>query len=135
MHFTRGDAHKIYLELQKSPDKNANKKLSEVATIKSFYESLDEETLKLAYYRMIKEQNGTGIIPIYVTSIPWLLFLFSNKVQEYLFQDGKMLWAVVFITLYLILLTLSTFMHFREKAWAALHIEIISDVLEEKKKS
>lgn len=133
MHFTRGDAHKIYLELQKSPDKNANKKLSEVATIKSFYESLDEETLKLAYYRMIKEQNGTGIIPIYVTSIPWLLFLFSNKVQEYLFQDGKMLWAGVFITLYLILLTLSTFMHFREKAWAALHIEIISDVLEEKK--
>lgn len=133
MPFTKGDAHKFYLELQNQPNKKTNKKLAELSTIKSFYESLDEETLKLAYYRMKKEQNGTGIIPIYVTSIPWLLFLFSNKVQEYLFQDGKMLWAGVFITLYLILLTLSTFMHFREKAWAALHIEIISDVLEEKK--
>ncbi|WP_042143512.1 hypothetical protein [Paucisalibacillus sp. EB02] len=129
----RGDAHKLYLELQKLPNTSTNKKLKEVSDIKSFYETLDEETLKLAYYRMIKEQNGSGIIPLYVTSIPWLLFLFSNKVQDYLFRDGSMLWAVVFISIYLILLTLSTLSHFREKAWAALHIEIILDVLDEKK--
>ena len=134
MPFIRGDAHKFYLDLLKEHNASTNKKLKEVSTIKAFYESLDEETLKLVYYRMVKEQNGSGIIPIYVTSIPWLLFLFSDKVQDYLFRDGSMLW-MIFISAYLILLTVSTISHFREKAWAALHIEIILDVLDGKKKA
>ena len=131
MPFSRGDGHKLYLELQKQHSVDTNKKLKEALEIKVFYESLNYETLKLVYYRMIKEQNGLGIMPIYVTSIPWLLFLFSGKVQDFLFHDGSKLW-VIFITIYLILLTLSTISHFREKAWAALHIEIITDVLRDK---
>lgn len=129
----RGDAHKIYLTLKKQKDIHSNKELKETAEIKSFYESLDSEILKLAYYRMVKERNGTGVIPIFVTSIPWLLFLFSNKVEEVLFKDGSLLWAI-FISLYLIFLTISAFYHFKEKAWAAFHIEIITDVLNDREK-
>ncbi|WP_099156942.1 hypothetical protein [Virgibacillus ndiopensis] len=128
----RGDAHKIFLMLKRQTDILSNKEIKETAEIKSFYENLDSETLKLIYFRMIKEQNGTGIIPIFVTAIPWLLFLFSSKIQEFLFKD-MLIWSI-FISLYLIALTVSSIFHFKEKAWAAFHIEIIKDILCERDK-
>ncbi|MEN2767643.1 hypothetical protein [Ornithinibacillus xuwenensis] len=131
MNFFRGDAHKLFLTLKKQKDLESNKLLKEASDIRSFYESLDSKILQLVYYRMIKEQNGMGVIPIFVTSIPWLLFLFSSKLQDVLFNDGNMIW-IIFISVYLILLTISVTFHFREKAWAAFHLEIISDVLSER---
>jgi hypothetical protein len=131
MNFFRGDAHKLFLTLKKQKDLESNKLLKEASDIRSFYESLDSKILQLVYYRMIKEQNGMGVIPIFVTSIPWLLFLFSSKLQDVLFNDGNMIW-IIFISVYLILLTISVIFHFREKAWAAFHLEIISDVLSER---
>lgn len=125
----RGDAHKLFLMLKEEGDIHSNKDIKEIAEIKSFYRSLDSETLRLIYYRMLKEQSGTGIIPIFVTAIPWLLFLFSDKVQDFLFKDGILVWTI-FITIYLTLLTVSAFFHFKEKAWSALHIEVIKDVLD-----
>lgn len=127
----RGDAHKLFLKLKGQRDIDSNKELKETAEIKSFYETLDSKSLKLVHYRMIKEQNGTGIIPIFVTAIPWLLFLFSDKIQDVLFKEGSMLW-VISVSLYLIILTVSAFFHFREKAWAALHIEVTKDILRER---
>lgn len=129
----RGDAHKIFLALKGQRDIHSNKELKETAEIKSFYESLDSEVLQLVHYRMIKERNGMGIIPIFVTSIPWLLFLFSSKISEVLFKDGSILWAI-FISIYLILLTISGIFHFKGKAWGAFHIEMIKDILNERDK-
>lgn len=130
----RGDGHKIYLQLRKQQDINSITELKETEEIRSFYESLDSRTLQLARFRMIKEQKGVGIIPIFVTAIPWLLFLFSSKLQKFLFKDGSMLWAV-FAFLYLIALTLSVLKHFKEKAWTAFHLEIIQDVLADRGKN
>ena len=83
----RGDAHKLYLKLRESEQSdNAfthNKKLSEISDIQSFYEKLESDILKNIYYRMIKEKNGSGIIPIFVSAVPWLLLLFSNKIQQF----------------------------------------------------
>lgn len=90
----RGDAHKLFLTLKEQKDIHSNKDLKETAEIKSFYESLESETLRLIFYRMVKEQNGTGIIPIFVTAIPWLLFLFSDKIQDFLFKDGILIWKI-----------------------------------------
>lgn len=132
----RGDAHKVYLQLKKrvddqQPIKTLND-MVEVEKIQAFYQSLDPSELKLIQYRMVKEKNGSGIIPIFVTSIPWFFFLFSKQLQEFLFKDGRLyLWAA-FSFVYLLLLTLSVILHFREKAWAAFHLEIIQDVLKEK---
>ncbi|MFD1039701.1 hypothetical protein ACFQ3N_15035 [Virgibacillus byunsanensis] len=125
----RGDAHKLYVTLREQ--KGPNKKLEETADIKGFYETLDSDTLQLVHYRMIKEKNGVGIILIYVTSIPWLLFLFSNKMQDVLFKNGIMLGSI-FILIYLVLLTISVIFHFKEKAWSAFHTEIINDILKER---
>jgi len=125
----RGDAHKIYLELRDQPNVKQHKDIQETEKIKNYYETLNSETLQLVYYRMIKEQSGMGIIPIFVTAVPWLLFLFSDKVQTVLFNNGSFLWAI-FIFIYLVILTISTIFHFKEKAWAAFHIEIIKDILE-----
>ncbi|GIN19860.1 MAG TPA: hypothetical protein DEO65_13915 [Bacillus bacterium] len=130
----RGDGHKIYLQLRKNQEIKFIEELKETEEIKSFYESLDSRTLQLARYRMIKEQNGVGIIPIFVTAIPWLLFLFSTKLQKFLFKDGSMLWAV-FAILYLISLTASVLSHFKEKAWTAFHLNIIQDVLADRGKN
>ncbi len=132
----RGDAHKIYLELKNTSDNGQSYKqlpgLIEIDEIKQFYHTIDSSTLKLIYYRMIKEKNGSGIIPIFVSSVPWLLFMFSNRIQEFLFQKGHMIWLIIFALLYFIILTTSVILHFREKAWAAAHIEIIQDILKKR---
>ncbi|WP_047982387.1 hypothetical protein [Ornithinibacillus contaminans] len=134
MYFFRGDVHKLFLSVKDAKNSRSIKQLKEVEEIKSFYESLDRTTLQLLYYRMIKEQNGMGAIPIFVTAIPWLLFLFSSKIQDVLFRNGNLIWAI-FVTLYLILLTVSVVFHFRERAWAAFHIEVINDILHDRVKS
>ncbi len=46
----------------------------------------------LRIHLMVKEQSGTGIIPIFVTAIPWLLFLFSNSIQDFLFRNNNLIW-------------------------------------------
>lgn len=133
MRTLRGDAHKIYLKLRDASDgkqplqQTAN--LNEIAEIKQLYETIDSKTLKLIFYRMIKEKNGSGIVPIFVSSIPWFLFMFSTQIQEFLFQEGRFLWLFIFCFVYFSVLIMSVILHFRERAWAAAHIEIIQDIL------
>jgi hypothetical protein len=134
----RGDAHKFYLQLIKTLKNGESfrsiKGLAEIEEIQKHYRSIQSETLKLVYYRMIKEKNGTGIVPIFVTAVPWFLFLFSKQLQDFLFKEGSTLW-ILFGIVYFSALIISVVVHFREKAWAAFHIEIIQDILEERNKS
>lgn len=131
---TRGDAHKLYLLLKRMPKEDIKKSpyLKETHAIKTFYQSLDSETLQLISYQIAKEKNGIGIIPIYATSIPWLLFLFANPLESFLFSNGSLYW-MVFAVLYLILLSIALILHFKEKAWAEVHTEIIRDILARRK--
>ncbi|MEH7222350.1 hypothetical protein V7112_00950 [Bacillus sp. JJ1566] len=134
----RGDAHKIYLKLKSNARKDRSfkhvKEMEEVRKIQRFYQGIDSPTLKIIYYRMLKEQNGSGIIPILITAIPWFLFLFSNQLQKFLFGRGY-LYLILFTILYFFLLFFTVILHFREKAWASFHLEIICDILEERKEA
>ncbi|MEH7179791.1 hypothetical protein [Neobacillus vireti] len=131
----KGDAHKVFLRLKRTLHNGDTiidmKEYKEIDEIQSLYRSLDSNTLQLIHYRMIKEYNGSGMIPILVSSAPWLLLLFSKQLSAYLFKEGKWLWAV-FSTVYIIALAVSVILHFREKAWAAFHMEIIQDILKER---
>ncbi|MEC1523718.1 hypothetical protein P9D43_17070 [Neobacillus niacini] len=132
---TKGDAHKVYLRLKRTLQNgnaiNHMMEYQEIEEIQTLYKSLDSHTLQLIHYRMIKEYNGSGIIPILVSSAPWLLLLFSKQLSTYLFHEGKWLWAG-FSLVYIIALAASVIIHFREKAWAAFHMEIIQDILKER---
>jgi hypothetical protein len=132
----RGDAHKIYLKLKKAANNKkpfkSIKELIEVEDIEKFYISIDSETLKKIYFCMIKEKSGSGIIPILISSAPWLFFLFSKQLQEFLFKEGSFLW-VIFVFAYITILTVSVILHFHEKSWASVHIEIIQEILHERK--
>ena len=134
----RGDAHKIYLKLKKVSRNEQSfhsvKALKEMEEIQSFYHSIDSNTLKKIYLCMIKENNGSGIIPLLVSSGPWLLLLFSKQLQDFLFKDGSWLW-VFFVFIYITILTASIILHFHEKSWASVHIEIIQEILQERKES
>lgn len=133
MSFFRGDAHKIYIRLKKNPKTiRESKYLRELYEVRSFYESVESDVLKLIYYRLIKEQNGSGMIPIFVSSIPFLFLIFSQHLHKFLFQEGSRNW-LIFIVCYITGITFALFLHFREKAWASSHIEIIKDILEERK--
>ena len=136
MFSTKGDAHKVFLRLKRTFHNGDSikdmKEYKEIEEIQSLYRSLDSNTLQLIHYRMIKEYNGSGMIPILVSSAPWLLLLFSKQLSTYLFHEGKWLWAV-FSIVYIIALAASVIIHFREKAWAAFHMEIIQDILKERK--
>ncbi|GAA0324226.1 hypothetical protein GCM10008967_13450 [Bacillus carboniphilus] len=132
----RGDAHKFYEKLKKSkrkdPNFTSNRELSEIREIQSFYLDIETVVLQDIYYKMIKEKSGTGIIPIFVSAGPWLLFIFSKQLQSILFKNGSYLW-LLFVLAYLITLVFSVILHFHEKAWAALHIGIIQDILKDRK--
>lgn len=133
MNLFRGDAHKIYCHLKKNPDNIPNSKyLKEMKEVRDFYQSIASDILKLIFYRLIKEKNGSGMIPVYVSSIPFLFLIFSNNLQKLLFAQGSKYW-LIFIVIYLGGISFSLFLHFREKAWAASHIEIIQDILTERK--
>ncbi|MFC5542515.1 MAG: hypothetical protein C0P75_011570 [Bacilli bacterium] len=134
MSFFRGDAHKIYMQLRKNRDSiHDSKYLKELYEVRKFYESLDRDVLQLIYYRLIKEKNGSGMIPIFVSSIPFLFLIFSQHLQKILFQEGTRNW-MIFIVCYITGITAALFFHFRENAWASSHIEMIKDILEERKK-
>ncbi|OIK15739.1 hypothetical protein BIV60_08285 [Bacillus sp. MUM 116] len=132
----RGDAHKIYLQLKKASNDDPSfkeiKRLLEIGEIQNFYHSIDTETLKRIYYCMVKEKNGSGMIPILVSTIPWLLVIFAKQLQDFVFQDHSMVWAI-FAIISLIILLYSVIIHFYEKSWAAVHIEIIQAILKERK--
>ncbi|MFS0861239.1 hypothetical protein [Fredinandcohnia sp. 179-A 10B2 NHS] len=132
----RGDAHKIYLQLKNAEATDQSfqqiKAMQEVRNIQKFYEGIDTETLKIIYYRMLKEKNGSGIILIFVTAIPWFLFLFSSKLEGFLFEEGSLHW-LGFSLIYISVLFGSVILQFREKAWTSFHVEIIKDILEERK--
>ncbi|WP_226665961.1 hypothetical protein [Metabacillus litoralis] len=136
MFSSRGDAHKLYIKFKEAQNQNQSldelEELIEIEEIKAFYLNQKSSTLEKIYYRILKEKNGMGMIPVFVSSGPWLLFLFSKKLQEVLFQNGSMPF-IIFITVYLLILTSSVILHFREKAWAAIHSTIIKDILNERK--
>lgn len=131
----RGDAHKVFLRLKKTMDQGHSvkhmKELIEIEEMQNLYRALDSSVLRLIYYRMTKEKNGSGIIPIIVSSVPWLMLLFSKQLSEYLFHDGSWLW-LIFSCLYVFAVAGTVILHFREKAWAAFHMEIIKDILKER---
>lgn len=130
---TRGDAHKLYLRLRQMPaaDMKKSRYLKETAEIKKFYQSLESDTLRLIYYQVVKEKGGIGIIPILTSSVPWLLLFFAKPLEEVLFRQGNSNW-IIFALIYLILITISLVLHFKENAWAVVHTEIIRDILEER---
>jgi hypothetical protein len=131
----RGDSHKFYLKLKETKKLNKQitglEEIEEVRGIYAFYLSLASLDLHSIRYRMIKEKNGTGIVPILITAAPWLLFIFSKQLQALLFQNGSSLW-IGFIVIYVFAMISSIIIHFREKAWSALHIEMIGDILRER---
>jgi hypothetical protein len=132
---TRGDAHKLYLKFRKTVENGQPlhklKELKEIEQIKHFYLTIDTSTLEKMYYRILKEKNGTGMIPVFVSAGPWLLFLFSKQLQDFLFQNGSMPF-VIFISIYLTILVISVILHFREKSWAAIHLTLIENILKER---
>lgn len=134
----RGDAWRFYQKLvstkQKGDKIDELKEIVELKEIEDFYETLDDSTLMKIRYRMMKEKKGSGIIPIFVSSVPWLLFIFSKQLQTVLFKNGGYLW-VGFVFLYIITLIFSVIVHFRENAWAYVHTKMIEDILKRRNKT
>jgi hypothetical protein len=130
----RGDAHRFFLKLKQAKSANINlnqvKEIEKITEIISFYRTLKSSELQTIKYQMVKEQQGSGSIPLIVTTIPWLLFIFSKQLIGFLFSAYH-LW-VPFVILYVVLLFLGVYLHFHERAWAKVHVEIIEDLLSER---
>jgi hypothetical protein len=133
----RGDIHKFYLKLKKVSRGAGTlpelKELNEIEEMQQFYRGLPSPLLKQIRLRMMKEQKGNGIIPIIVSSAPWLAFIFSQELRHFL--NKSIHFIAWFIILYSFLMTLFLIIHYSEKAWAVVHVEIIEDLLESREKS
>lgn len=129
----RGDAHKFYLKLKRQIDGGEDprllRELKEIREIRDFYYSLNVATLKNIKFRIVKEKHGSGVIPVLVTAIPWGFFIFGKKIQDVL-AEGY-LW-IILILIYIIAVSISVTIHFRETAWANVHLQIIEDTIDYK---
>ncbi|HET7658474.1 MAG TPA: hypothetical protein VFK37_09295, partial [Bacillales bacterium] len=132
----RGDGHKLYLKLKRkvgcSESVEEMKEMAEMTEMEQFYRSLKIEILEKIRLRMIKEKNGNGIIPVLVTSLPWLAFIFSKELRDLLSRNAHFLFW--FLIVYTALISFGTIIHYREKAWAAVHLEMINGIIKDKKK-
>ncbi|MFC7392940.1 hypothetical protein [Scopulibacillus cellulosilyticus] len=131
----RGDAHKFYLKLKKtvSNDKEISNlpEIKEIRSIDHFYDQLGDTDLTMIRYRMLKEKDGNGIIPILISALPWLGFLLSKQLQTFLMKSY--LYIFIFLVLYTVITIASIIVHYREKAWAAIHIDIIDHKLKQRR--
>lgn len=131
----RGDVHKFYLKLRRHFEADQSihglNEIIEINEIQQFYHLLNSPELEKIRYRMIKEQKGNGIIPLLVSSLPWLAFIFSEELHKWVGKNFILLFC--FLIIYTFLITFSTILHYREKSWASVHIEIIDDILKERK--
>lgn len=101
----RGDAHKVYLKLKKAAHQNQNAEeideLAEMEEIRQLYLTLESATLRKVYYRMTKEKNGSGVIPILVSALPWLFFYFRSGCSNFYLKKaagfGLFLWCCMFL--------------------------------------
>jgi hypothetical protein len=130
----RGDAHRFYLKLKKRFRNNQHfsqdmNELEDIQQIRNFYSELNSNMLYNVRYRMMKEEKATGIIPLLVYTLPWLVFIFSKQLTRWLFDHGTLFW-ITFVLLYITVAIISVVLHFREKAWASVHLEIVNDILE-----
>ncbi|WP_209124527.1 hypothetical protein [Alkalihalobacillus sp. BA299] len=133
----RGDAHKFYKKIKNIIAKKQTihnlSEINEINTIQTFYETLPLNELKLIHYRMIKEQNGSGMIPVLISILPWLGLIFSKQIQKV--ADNNIYFIFLFLTFFTLFALIFILLHYREKAWASLHIEIIKDIMEFREKN
>lgn len=136
---TRGDAHKIYKKVrlakkEKRPLKSL-KELKELYNIQTFYEQIETDELVLIKYQMEKEKNGSGMLPILVSSLPWIFFIFSKQLQDWLLNQDSYLYLGLFVFMYISFILFSVVIHFREKAWASVHTKILTNVIDSRFKN
>lgn len=101
--------------------------IKEIESIDQFYRQLNREALTMIRYRMLKEKDGNGMIPILISALPWLGFLLSKQLQTLLMKNG--FYVLTFLILYTVVTTISVIIHYKEKAWAAIHIAMIDRYL------
>ncbi|OLO25088.1 hypothetical protein BTR23_25595, partial [Alkalihalophilus pseudofirmus] len=113
-------------------DNNQNiknlREIKEINNIQSFYETLPINELKMIQYRMIKEQNGSGMFPILISILPWLGLIFSKQIQK--IAEKNIYFIYIFLTLFTCFALIFILLHYREKAWASLHTEVLKDIIE-----
>lgn len=127
----RGDAHKFYLKIKETyhggQQISGLPEIKEIQAINHFYRQLSVDDLRMIRYRMLKEKGGNGMIPILITALPWLGFLMSKQLQTLLTKGY--LYIFTFLILYTIITMVGVIIHYREKAWATMHIDMIDNIL------
>ncbi|MEW8978731.1 MAG: hypothetical protein AB2385_10025 [Symbiobacterium sp.] len=129
----RGDVDRFYRALRREypdPPPGPVKRLDHVREIASYYAGLTQEEryLMLAWAR--KEENGIGMIPLALSAIPFFGLIVSSRLQELLSQVP--IWQIfLFWLLFASLVLLSFYVHQSQKAYTALHITLLEQLIEQ----
>lgn len=131
----RGDAHRFYVKIKQAKERNQNihelREMKEMEQIVQTYQRMSRQELKKIRYRLEKETQGNGMIPVLVSSLPWLLFIFSKQFHSWMAKTGgDYFWMILFL-LFTVIIVFSIILHYRERAWAGVHIVILDDLLED----
>ena len=129
---TYGNYEKLYKSIRQYDTKQAAvthiKDLTEIHEIWSFYEKLSLEELRLIGAAIRKTEAQLGYIPFCFTTVPFVFLVFSAKLSNLVKEDLILLFSIIstlaLLAIYLIQL------HFKHKAYNALHRHIVESLIQ-----
>lgn len=129
MRLLNGDVDALYRALsRRSPAPgHALRELDDLRAMRRFYDSLSADDRRLLRARMKKEARGIGMIPVALSTLPLLTFVFARQLERQvaLVQD-RALWllAAAFV-----LGLAALYIHHRQRALATLHLTLLDDAI------
>jgi|GEM_PF-1812546 len=127
----RGDVDRFYRALRQeypNPPPGPVQRLDHVREIAAYYARLTQEERHLMLAWAKKEESGIGMIPLALSAIPFFGLIVSARLQELLSQLP--IWQIfVFWLLFASLVLLGFYIHQRQKAYTALHIALLEQVI------
>lgn len=131
MFYPAGDAHRLYRRLRRRYPGTPPVPLPELDHLREihrFYTSLDPDDLRLLLAWLKKERKGVGMIPVTLPAVIWFAFLFSSTIEKTVTERWPLGW-VVLLALWVPVVLITVYVHFRERAWTDLHIALAEDAL------
>lgn len=127
----RGDVDRFYRALRQEypdPPPGPVQRLDHVREIAAYYARLTQEERHLMLAWAKKEESGIGMIPLALSAIPFFGLIVSSRLQELLAQLP--IWQIfVFWLLFATFVLLGFYIHQRQKAYTALHIALLEQVI------